>query len=229
MKPETGPQIVFEDQHLMVLSKPAGLLSQGTGGSDPNVVDWARDYLGRQYVGLVHRLDRNTSGLMVVAKRSKAARRLTEALKNGELRRSYLGWISGNLKSAERWKHWLLKDRKINKVSVVAAPEKIGRGIQEAVLLVSPVKVRTWKGKKLTLARFDLETGRSHQIRVQAAHEGHPLLGDSKYGGHTCFVDGKMPYRIALHSFRISFPHPISKESLRFEVKMPRDMEKIVS
>src|SRR6185312_17156504 len=87
------PKILFEDQHLIVLSKPAGLLSQGEKTGDENLVDWLRTYLGRPYVGLVHRLDRNTSGIMVVAKRTKSAQRLTDALQKGDLHRSYLGWV----------------------------------------------------------------------------------------------------------------------------------------
>src|SRR6476646_8222582 len=89
------PKIIFEDPNLIVLSKPAGLLSQGEHKGDPNLVDWLRIYLGRPYVGLVHRLDRNTSGIMVVAKRTKAAQRLTEQLQSGKLERTYLAWLEG--------------------------------------------------------------------------------------------------------------------------------------
>lgn len=112
------PPILFEDAHLVVLCKPAGLLSQGEHTGDNNLVDHLRKYFGRHYVGLVHRLDRNTSGIMVVAKRSKSAERLTKALQTGTLRRSYLGWIEGVLFSGKNketplvWEDWLYRDEK---------------------------------------------------------------------------------------------------------------------
>ena len=105
--PATDPKIIYEDTHLVVLSKPAGLLSQGEKTGDINLVDWLRDYFGRHYVGLVHRLDRNTSGIMVVAKRTKAAQRLTLALQKGELNRIYRAWLIGTLSQPVRWKHFL--------------------------------------------------------------------------------------------------------------------------
>src|SRR6476620_8069363 len=110
--PPSNPKIIFEDQHLIVLSKPAGLLSQGEHKGDENLVDWLRAYLGRPYVGLVHRLDRNTSGLMVVAKRTKSAQRLTDSLQKGDLERTYLAWLVGNLKETVQWQHSLVKDPK---------------------------------------------------------------------------------------------------------------------
>src|SRR4051812_21602955 len=103
------PKILFEDPHLLVLDKPAGLLSQGEKTGDENLVDWLRQYLGRPYVGLVHRLDRNTSGVMVIAKRTKSASRLTEALQAGKIDRSYLAWVEGRLERPVRWEHYLWK------------------------------------------------------------------------------------------------------------------------
>src|ERR1700722_17281453 len=111
MKPVSeAPLILFEDQHLIVISKPAGLLSQGEKTGDENLVDWARAYVKRNYVGLVHRLDRNTSGAMVLAKRTKSAQRLTDSLQKGELTRSYLAWVQGEVREKTRWRHFLLKD-----------------------------------------------------------------------------------------------------------------------
>ena len=116
---ELTPRILLEDTHLAVLSKPAGLLSQGESTGDFNLVDWCRDYFGRNYVGLVHRLDRNTSGLMVVAKRSKSAERLTEALKKGQLVRIYQALLHGDLREPAEWVHFLKKNESTNVVSVV--------------------------------------------------------------------------------------------------------------
>lgn len=224
----TAPLILFEDQHFVVLSKPAGLLSQGEKTSDENLVDWLRGYFGRNYVGLIHRLDRNTSGIMVVAKRTKSAKRLTDALQNGTLHRSYLAWIGGSLTNAQTWRHFLSKDERTNTVRVVkgppggtssGAPNRAQENAKEAVLRVRPILSETFQGSPITLAEFVLETGRSHQIRAQAAHEKHALLGDAKYGGLQGF------HRPALHSFQLSFPHPMSKEVMTFRAPLPEDFK----
>lgn len=213
-----APTILFEDTHLIVLDKPAGMLSQGDVTGDGNLVDWLRQYLGRPYVGLIHRLDRGTSGVMVVAKRSKAANRLTESLQAGRLTRTYVAWLEGLLSSPARWRHFLKKDEVKNLVRVVRGP---GNGAKEAVLTVEPSRAGLWLGQTLTLATFVLETGRSHQIRAQAAYEGHPLLGDLKYGSKTSFG------RPALHSLRLRLDHPMSGEWMEFEAEMPEDMRSI--
>ena len=212
------PRVIFEDTHLIVLSKPAGLLSQGEITGDVNLVDWLRIHFQRNYVGLVHRLDRNTSGIMVVAKRTKSANRLTEALQAGKICRIYLAWIRGRIDQPVRWSHTLYKDPVKNMVRVVTP---VTPGAKEAHMKSTPVSHGVWKGKPYTLVELELETGRSHQIRVQSSHEGHPLLGDAKYGGEPDFG------RPALHSYRISFPHPMSGEILRFEDPLPSDMDQI--
>jgi 23S rRNA pseudouridine1911/1915/1917 synthase len=211
------PEILFEDNHLIVVCKPAGMLSQGEHTGDENLVDWARAHVGRNYVGLVQRLDRNTSGVMVIAKRTKSAQRLTEALLSGELQRTYLAWVKGRLEREMRWQHHLLKDESKNLVRVV--PETNPQG-KLAVLFAKPLRQGAWKNIPLTLVEFVLETGRSHQIRVQAAHEGLPLLGDVKYSGGN---DGFQ--RPALHSHRLSFPHPMSREVMSFEAKLPEELD----
>lgn len=215
------PTLLFEDTHLIVLSKPAGLLSQGEHTGDENLVDWLRGYLGRPYVGLVHRLDRNTSGIMVVGKRTKSANRLSEALREGRLEREYLAWVEGRapLGEALHWEHKLLKDEATNRVRVVAS----GQG-QAARLTATPLQASAWQGQPVTLIRFKLETGRSHQIRAQSSHEKLPLLGDRKYGA-------RLPGfpRPALHSWLIRFPHPMSGEELSFEAELPEDMRNLLS
>ncbi len=212
--------ILFEDPHLAVIDKPAGLLSQGEHTGDDNLVDRLRVHFGRSYVGLVHRLDRNTSGLIVVAKRTKSANRLTEALQEGSLDRTYLAWLCGRLSSPARWEHYLLKDERTNTVRAVAAGTK---GAKVSALKVEPVREARWKGMDVTLAHFTLETGRSHQIRVQAAACGFPLLGDTKYGSNK-FPPSREFGRPALHSCALSFPHPMSGETMRFEAPLPADM-----
>jgi 23S rRNA pseudouridine1911/1915/1917 synthase len=216
-----APRILFEDTHLVVLSKPAGLLSQGESSGDPNLVDWCRAYFGRNYVGLVHRLDRNTSGLMVVAKRTKAADRLTQALREGTLVRVYRALVERRIRETAEWRHWLRKDERTNVSSVVRPGTP---GAKEAALRVVPIETRVLGGQEITLAEFHLETGRSHQIRVQSAAAGHPLLGDTKYGARS----GTIPFpRPALHSFRMEFPHPMTKEALRFDDALPADFRAV--
>jgi len=209
-------KILFEDQHLIVLSKPPGLLSQGEHTGDENLVDILRQYLGRPYVGLVHRLDRNTSGIMVVAKRTKAAQRLTAALQKGDLHRSYLGWVIGTLPRSVRWAHQLQKDPKQNRVRVVASKGK------DSVLAANPIRRSTWENTPVTLVEFKLETGRSHQIRIQSSYEGFPLLGDIKYGQKE---NRTLSFpRVALHSHKLEFPHPMTGEVLKFEDPLPSDL-----
>ncbi|MGK5087210.1 RluA family pseudouridine synthase [Bdellovibrionota bacterium FG-2] len=209
-------QILFEDNHLVVVNKPAGLLSQGEETGDENLVDLLRAHFGRNYVGLVHRLDRNTSGLMIVAKRSKAANRLTSALQEGLVIRRYLGWIEGRLNSPVRWEHKLLKDERTNQVRVFHKNHSLGK---IAVMNALPEKFSTLRNLPITLARFQLETGRSHQIRAQCAFEGHPIVGDRKYKSTADFP------RTALHSCELEFPHPMSGELMKYEVEMPGDMQ----
>ncbi len=211
-----SPKIIFEDPHLLVLSKPAGLLSQGEKKGDPNLVDWLRAYLGRPYVGLIHRLDRNTSGLMLVAKRTKSASRLSTALQEGKIKRLYQAWLCGRLAGPAVWRHWLVKDEKRNQVK---AFRRAHAGAKEAVLALRPLRYATLKGSPLTLAEVILETGRSHQVRVQCAFEGHPLWGDRKYGAAAGSMD-----RPALHSAVLEFPHPMSGELCRYEEDLPADM-----
>ena len=218
-------RILFEDTHLLVLSKAPGILSQGDASGDPSLVDLLRSHFGRNYVGLIHRLDRNTSGLMVVAKRSKSAERLTAQLQSGELQREYHAVLWGELTGppTQKWEHWLLKNHDTNEVRSVPRGTP---GAKPAVLFVEPLRVLQApdSGDLLTLARFKLDTGRSHQIRAQARAKGHPLIGDSKYGNAKSLALFPRP---ALHSCRLSFLHPISKELLDFEERYAFDMIRI--
>jgi 23S rRNA pseudouridine1911/1915/1917 synthase len=205
---------VFEDTHLLVLDKSAGLLSQGGDSEDPNLVDLLRSYFGRHYVGLVHRLDRNTSGLMVVAKRSKSADRLTQSLQKGELHREYLAFLSGEITQDLSWKDWLTKNEKSN---VVHCASTQSPDAKLATLSLSPLTHH----KLGTLCRLRLETGRGHQIRAQAAFHGHPLAGDPKYAPKSIAA---LAPRQALHSAFLSFPHPMSREPMNFESPWPADL-----
>lgn len=218
------PKIIFEDTHLMVLSKPAGLLSQEAIGREPTLIQWLRNYWGRNYVGLIHRLDRNTSGIMVVAKRTKAAARLTAALQKGEIQRSYLGWVLRAVRESHRWEDWLLKNEKNNTVSVVSSKQA---SAQKGITYASPVQKATWKGTAVTLMEFQLETGRSHQIRVQSAHHRMPLLGDQKYGKFKPDSIEASFGRPALHAYKLKFPHPMTGVVHEYEAPLPQDFKQV--
>jgi 23S rRNA pseudouridine1911/1915/1917 synthase len=186
------PQILFEDPHLIVISKPAGLLSQGESQGDPNVVDWLRE-------------------------------RLSEALTSGQLIRTYIAWVEGHLPGPVEWTHFLRKDPRTNEVKSVS---QNADGAKLARLRAKPRQLGMLRGMPVTLLEYELETGRSHQIRVQSAAEKHALLGDRKYGSknRVGFTEISRP---ALHSLEISFPHPISKEMLRFKADLPEDFREI--
>jgi 23S rRNA pseudouridine1911/1915/1917 synthase len=207
-------RVIFEDTHLVVLDKSAGLLSQGGENSDPNLVDLLREYFGRNYVGLVHRLDRNTSGLMVVAKRSKSADRLTQALQSGKLTREYLAFMSGKISKETHWQDWLTKNESTN---TVRCSNQESGGAKLAVLGLVPLSHH----REGTLCRVRLQTGRGHQIRAQAAFHGHPLAGDPKYAPSEV---ARLAPRQALHSAFLSFPHPMTQELMNFESPWPADL-----
>lgn len=214
--PGQMPPILFEDPHLVVVNKPSGMLSQSDHSGDKSLVDFLRVHFGRHYVGLIHRLDRETSGLLVVAKRTKAAQRLTESLQKGDLERRYQAWVHGELPKGDtpiQLIHWLKKDESTNKSSVFSAERP---GTKRAVLQYQCLK----KIKNYSLCSFQLDTGRSHQIRAQMAFIGHPLAGDKKYGAEDFF-----PHPL-LHSFQIQFPHPMSKEILVFQSPLPENWKK---
>lgn len=204
---------LFEDPNLIVISKPHGLLSQGEIKGDQNLVDILRLYFGRQYVGLVHRLDRNTSGLMVVAKRTKSAERLSKSLRSGDLVRAYKAWIHGIIPigSEQTWSDLIVKDAKSNFSKVV----KSHPDAKTAELHFKVLKNSHFDQHPVSLVEFVLNTGRSHQIRVQAAHRGYHLLGDKKYGAQDRYEG------LALHSFMIQFCHPISGMALEFKEELP--------
>ena len=211
--------VIFEDPHLIVLSKHAGLLSQGEATGDINLVDQLREYFGRHYVGLIHRLDRNTSGIMIIAKRTKSAQRLSEALKKGQVDRSYLSLHDGEFPQARTLKHYLKKNSH-NKVQCYDDPAPLTK---EAIMTLSPLAHS--EASSATLCYVELQTGRPHQIRAQSHHIGHPLLGDSKYAAKG---SGQRFHRPALHSFKLEFPHPKTQEPMTFKAPLPSDMQNLL-
>ncbi len=205
-------KVVYEDNHILVVIKPQNIPSQGDNSKDLDMLTMCKEYIkekynktGNVYVGLVHRLDRPTGGLMIFAKTSKAASRLAESMKAGEFTKKYLAVVVGKPKYAEdRLVNYLKKDTKDNVVRVVPQFEE---GAKYAELSYKTLD----NNSKLSLLEVQLATGRNHQIRVQLSTIGNPVFGDVKYGGD--IVKG---YNLALWAYKLSFEHPISKQVMNF-------------
>lgn len=214
--------ILHEDNHILVVVKPRGIPVAADETGDENLLDMLKQYLvdsknkpGKAYLGLVHRLDRPAGGVMVFAKTTKAAERLSEAIRNHTIEKRYLAIISGVPREKRATlTNYLLKDAEKNKVRVVPMATE---GAKKAVL---SYKILDWTTDgKYSLADVDLETGRAHQIRIQMATAGHPLYGDHKYG------DARGRSELALWSYRLRFTHPTTKETMSFIAYPPADEE----
>jgi len=214
--PENNPLLVHVDEHMAVVDKPAGLIVHAAPGHvGTTLVDELGDLLGggeEHRPGIVHRLDRDTSGLMLVARDAEAHRRLAAAIKAREVDRFYLALVEGKPRSRTG-----VIDAPLGRDH--RSPEKRaigGRGARDARTEFEVVE--TMPG--YSLVRAKLETGRTHQVRVHMAAIGHPLAGDVRYGGGlTLGLE-----RQFLHSTEIGFEHPFSGARMRFESPLPDDL-----
>lgn len=204
------PKIVYEDNHVLVAVKPPNMLSQADNTGDTDILTYLKDDIkvrynkpGRVYLGLVHRLDRPVGGLMVFARTSKAAARLSQQMQQHQMGREYLCIVTGEVKDSFTLTDHLVKDERLNRVTVCDSDVK---GAQRAVLHGECIARR--QGTALCAIR--LETGRSHQIRVQMSHAGAPLWGDNRYGG------GIPGQQIALWGYKLTFQHPTTHEIMTF-------------
>ena len=214
--------VLYLDNHLLVVHKPAGLLAQADHTGDPDLVSEAKAFLkqrfdkpGNVFVGLVHRLDRPVSGVMVLARTSKAASRLSEQFREREPDKRYLAAVEGRLIGEGEQEDFLLKDGQRGVVTRVKATKP---GAKRARLRWKALNV---DGKK-TLVEVQLLTGRAHQVRVQLAGLGHPIVGDRKYGSALAFdPPGLAPgaRAIALHAARLAFEHPVRREPMAFSAR----------
>jgi 23S rRNA pseudouridine1911/1915/1917 synthase len=210
------PQLLFEDNHLLVVEKPVNLLSQADHSGSSDLLSLLKDWIkrrdqkpGQVFLGLVQRLDRPVGGVMVFAKTSKAASRLADQVRQRTLQKTYLAVVAGVTDSSEGTLiDWLQKDHHSNTVQVVESEVSQAK---QAILHYERVAVHANK----SLLRIQLETGRSHQIRVQLAHCGHPLLGDHKYG-QTRNLSGPV-----LWSHQLQLQHPTLCETLHFTSSPP--------
>lgn len=218
---ESDFDILYEDNHLLGIVKPVNIPTQGDASGDPDLLSLLKEDIkeryqkpGNVYLGLVHRLDRPVGGAMIFAKTSKAASRLSEAVRSRRFDKTYLAIVHGlPSKRQGRLTNTLLKNERTNTVSVVA---KGTPGGKEAILDYEVIG--TAAGDNLTLIQVTLLTGRPHQIRVQLSHIGCPLYGDQKYGQ----AFNKPGQQIALWSLYVGFPHPVSKEQIHI-TSLPPD------
>ena len=216
-----APVILFEDNHLLVAVKPHNVPSQADSSGDPDMLTLLKDYLvkkydkkGEAYLGLVHRLDRPTGGVMVFAKTSKAAARLCEKIRDGgdEFEKTYLAVTSGRPNRTGRVEHYLVKDEQTN--SVALAPSTLD-GAKKAQSDISVVD-----GKNgLSLVSVKLITGRTHQARVQLKALGAPIVGDYRYAKDKLV---KSPH-LALWAYRLVLTHPVSGDRMTFMALPPQE------
>ena len=211
--------IVYEDNHIIVVLKPQGVPTCGEESGDDSLLEGVRRYLkvtyekpGNVYVGLIHRLDRPTGGVMVFAKTSKAASRLSEQMRGGDFEKKYFTVLVGTPKEPQKTLVNYLKKNPVNNMVYLCPPTT--DGAKMASLDYRVLQER----EGLCLAEVRLHTGRTHQIRVQMAGIGHPVYGDMRYGGE----NAKKGW-LALWAYSLSFTHPVTKERMRFMVQPPAD------
>ena len=203
--------IIYEDNHLLVVEKPINVPVQADKSGDEDLLTMLKKYLkekynkpGDVYLGLVHRLDRAVGGVMVFAKTSKAASRLSKQVQKHEFKKIYMAVIEGKVSDSGTFKDKLKKDEKTN----ITRVSEDGKEAELSYNLIGFVN-------NLSLVRISLKTGRSHQIRVQFSSRKIPLYGDQKYNPKA------VKDQIALFASKLEFKHPITKEIMSFELPLP--------
>ena len=208
--------ILYEDNHLLVVHKPANIPTCEDASKDKDLLTIMKEYIkekyhkpGNVYLGLIHRLDRPTEGIIVFAKTSKAAGRLTKQINDKEFKKTYYAIVEGNPKEGT-FKDYLNKDEK-NNTSYVTTND-IGK---ESILKYTTIKTKDG----LSLVKINLLTGRHHQIRVQFSSRNYPLYGDHRYNKK--FINDNKE-NLALIAKELSFYHPITRGPLHFEIDLPK-------
>ena len=203
-------KILYEDNHIIVCYKPRGILSQADNTSSLDMLTLLKEYIKEKYnkpgsvfLGLVHRLDRNTDGVMVFARTSKAAKRLSEGIKNNNFHKKYLAVVEGMIEGSRTLTDMLYYDENKKKSFIIKKKDS-----KEAILTYNFVDYVNGK----TLLDISLKTGRHHQIRCQLSNIGHPIVGDVKYGSTIAVGD-----KYALTAYSLSFIHPTKKEEMVFK------------
>lgn len=230
-------KIIYEDAHVLVCHKPAGLATQSGHIGQADMVSELKKYLAvalrngtlqgnatggvkgaEPYLGIVHRLDQPVEGLLVFGKTKEAAAKLTAQLSKGSLNKQYYAVVCGKpITNAGELVDYLVKDKDVARVS-----EENGDGAKKAVLqyrLVQETEINN--GQTASLLDVHIDTGRFHQIRVQMAHAGHPILGDGKYGSEQSMALSKELgiHCVALYAYQVEFLHPASGKKLKFQIE----------
>ena len=220
MRPELF-SVLFEDNHLLVVNKSSGVLVQGDSTGDTPLVELCKQYIKEKYqkpgavfLGVVHRLDRPVSGVVVLARTSKSLERMNALFRDKETQKTYWAIVKKKpVKDQGTLIHWLLKDEKKNKTTFFTK-ETLGALRSELSYKVLGTSQSHW------LLEVNPVTGRPHQIRVQLASMGCPIRGDVKYGYEQPSSDGRS---ISLHAKRLEFIHPVKKEMMKIEAPLPDD------
>lgn len=216
-------QVLYEDNHLLAVNKPAGWLVQGDETGDPTLSEWAKEYIkvrygkpGDVFLGVIHRLDRPVSGVLLFARTSKALTRMNELFKERKIEKVYWAITDQRPEPLEgQLTHYILKDKTRNIARAYDQLSRRSEGAKESTLdykLIGQIGTHS-------LLEVKPHTGRPHQIRVQLSKMGWPIRGDVKYGFKTPNNDGS----IHLHCWSLSFIHPVKKEAVRIEADPPRD------
>ncbi|KGQ70675.1 23S rRNA pseudouridylate synthase [Chelonobacter oris] len=218
-------RILFEDEVLLVLNKPSGMAVHGGSGLSFGVIEALRSLRPEaRFLELVHRLDRDTSGILLVAKKRSALRSLHEQLRNKTIQKEYLALVRGQWQS-----HCKVINAPLNK-NELASGERIVRVNEQGKASETRFSVQERYGQEATLIKAMPVTGRTHQIRVHTQYAGHPIAMDSKYGDQD--FDQKMQAvglnRLFLHAYAIRFQHPQSGETLRLSAEADSDMKAVL-
>ncbi|MCI8567832.1 MAG: RluA family pseudouridine synthase [Bacilli bacterium] len=206
--------VLYEDNHIIVVLKPANILSQADNTNDIDMLNIVKEYVkckynkpGNVYIGLIHRLDRPVGGVMVFARTSKAASRLSLAIKNHMVKKSYLAVVHGKVKNEDTLVDYLLR---LENGDTIVSNKVKGKEAELSYKLLCYDDIND-----MSLVEIKLKTGRHHQIRVQFASRNHPLVGDMRYGKKKSRSDG-----LALFAYKLEFIHPVTKKNLYF-FKLP--------
>lgn len=212
--------ILYMDNHLIVAHKAAGRLSQGDRTRDVSLLDLLKNKVadkfakkGNIFVGLVHRLDRPVSGLMVFARTSKAAARISKQIREHQFKKSYMALVEGKTPACATWSDFLQRNGKKSQITI-----KNGK-----LATLSFKRIGYTAG--ISLVEIQLDTGRHHQIRAQFAAKKYPIVGDTLYDATQQWRRGE----ISLHSYRIVLQHPISSEHLEFYSQIPSEWKRYLT
>lgn len=217
-------EILYEDNHLLIVNKPAGILTQPSGTEQKNLEEMCKQWLkevhhkpGAVFLQAVHRLDKPVSGIVVFARTSKSLSRLNTALRAQKFQKIYTAVVEGILTPEKGvLEHYLHHDDYKSQVVPQDTPQAKLCRIHYHLLK---------RHENRSLIEIDLETGRYHQIRAQLSAEGHPIVGDARYGSKEIYL----PHAIALHHSRLSFPHPTQDKVIKIEAPLPAPMLTLVT